>query len=89
MIKDQHGNQFEMSDTGISMNSASNINLKASEEVKIEGMNITIRGEQVVDVSSSEVTVTGDVSTSIYGSAECTISSDGNLSAKGLMVMIN
>ena len=88
-IIDENDNKIEMNSEGISLESPRNISIKASQDVIIQGMNVSITGDQSVSASAEEVSIKGDVSTSIKGGAECSISSDGNLSAKGLMVMIN
>lgn len=88
-ITDQNKNKIEMNSSGISLESPTSINIKATEEVNIQGAKISIKGDESLSASSLEVTISGETSTSISGSAECSISSDGNLSAKGLMVMIN
>lgn len=88
-ILDQNSNKIEMSSEGISLESSASINIKAAQHVKIEGMTVNITGEQSFSASANEVAVIGDMSTSVKGGAECTISSDGKLSAKGAMVNIN
>jgi len=88
-ITDQNENKIEMTNSGISLESQTSINIKAAEEVNIQGMKLSIKGDQSLAASSSEVSITGDVSTKISGSTACSISSDGNLTAKGLMVLIN
>ena len=78
-----------MNSSGISMESPSSINIKATEEVSIQGATISINGDQSISASGGTVDISADMSASLKGSAECAISSDGNLTAKGLMVMIN
>ncbi|MEH6763787.1 MAG: type VI secretion system tip protein VgrG [Aequorivita antarctica] len=88
-ILDQNSNKIEMSSEGISLESSKSIHIKAAEDVKIEGSNLSIKGQASLKVTAANVAITGDMSTSVKGGAECTISSDGNLSAKGAMVNIN
>ncbi|MAM30678.1 MAG: type VI secretion protein VgrG [Flavobacteriaceae bacterium] len=88
-ITDQNNNKIEMNSSGISMESPSSINIKATEEVSIQGATISINGDQSISASGGTVDISADMSASLKGSAECAISSDGNLTAKGLMVMIN
>lgn len=88
-ITDQNGNTIEMNDEGIVIESKSKLTLKAAEDVEIQGSSIKINGSESVSTSGATVSVTGDQSTSISGSASCDISSDGQMSVKGLSVMIN
>ncbi|MEE9361205.1 MAG: type VI secretion system tip protein VgrG [Cellulophaga sp.] len=88
-ITDQSGNSIEMNEEGIVIESKSKLTLKAAEGVDIEGSSIKITGSESVTVSGATVSVSGDQSTSITGSASCDISSDGQMSVKGLTVMIN
>lgn len=88
-ITDQNSNKIEMGTDGITIESQSNLTLKATQEVKIEGMSVTVNATDSISNSASSVSISGDVSTSISGSAQCEISSDGEMSVKGTMVMIN
>jgi len=88
-ITDQNGNTVQMNDKGIVVESKSNLTLKAAEDVEIQGNAIKITGTQSVTTSGATVSLSGDQSTSISGSASCDISSDGQMSVKGLTVMIN
>ncbi|MEM8998645.1 MAG: type VI secretion system tip protein VgrG [Bacteroidota bacterium] len=89
VITDQNGNSITMNDEGVVVESKSKLTLKASEEVEIEGSSVKISGSESIDASGGSVSVSGEQSTSISGSASCDISSDGQMSVKGLTVMIN
>ena len=73
-LTDQNKNKIEMNDNGIVVESASDLTLKATQNVKIEGM---------------QVEITGNQSTTVKGSAQCEISSDGQMVVKGVTVAIN
>jgi Rhs element Vgr protein len=88
-ITDQNSNKIEMNDSGIVVESQSNLTLKASQEVKIEGATISVNGSESISNTGGTVSITGNQSTSITGSAECSVSSDGQMSVKGAMVMVN
>ena len=88
-LTDQNNNKIEMNSSGISLDSPGSITIKATEEVSIKAATVSVTADQSVDISGASVTMSGDMSTSIKGGAECSVSSDGNLTAKGLMVMIN
>lgn len=88
-ITDQNSNKIQMNDEGITIESQSNLTIKASEEVKIQGASISINATESLSGQGGTVSLSGNESTSITGSAECTVSSDGEMSVKGTMVMIN
>jgi Rhs element Vgr protein len=73
-ITDQNKNKVQMNDNGIVVESASDLTLKAAQNVKIEGM---------------QIDVTGNQSATIKGSAQCEISSDGQMVVKGVTVAVN
>ncbi len=88
-ITDQNDNKIEMGTSGITIESQSSLTLKAVQDVNIQGMSVSIKGDQSLDASSADVSISGDMSTSISGSASCDVSSDGQMSVKGSIVMIN
>jgi len=89
-LTDENGNTFEMNDSGITINSASSLTLKASDDVTIHGKLVSISGSDSVSVSSEKnISVSGDQSVTVSGSAQCEVSSDGQMSVKGSVVMIN
>lgn len=89
VIKDENGNSFEMNDKGVTINSASSLTLKASDDVTIEGTTVSISGSQSVSTSGGSVSISGDQGTTVTGGAQCEVSSDGQMNVKGAMVMIN
>jgi len=74
ILTDKSSNKVEMSSSGITFESKSNLTLKAAQQVEVKGL---------------VVSVSGDQSASVKGSAECEVSSSGQMSVKGAMVMIN
>ncbi len=88
-LTDQNSNQIQMNADGIVVESKSDLTLKASNKVNIQGASIAIDGEQSVDTTGGTVSVTGNQTTTISGSMSCAISSDGEMSVKGLTVMLN
>ena len=73
-LTDQNSNQVVMSGTGISMESAQDITIKASGDVSIEGVNISLKANAAMKAE---------------GSASAEISASGTTTVKGSMVMIN
>ena len=88
-ITDQNSNKIEMGSDGITIDSQSNLTLKAAQDVTIQGASISVNGDQSISESAPSISISGDQSTSITGSAECSIESSGQMSVKGLTVMIN
>jgi Rhs element Vgr protein len=88
-LTDQNSNLVQMNDKGITLNSQSNITIKAAQDIKIEGINISLNGSQSVKAEGGQISVTGNQSVKIAGTAECAISSNGQMSVKGATVMIN
>lgn len=73
-IEDQNGNKIEMGPTGISIESALSLNLKAGTDIKLEGVNITISPSASLGMSAN-------------GSLE--VSSSGPVTIRGAIVQIN
>ncbi|HWZ22416.1 MAG TPA: type VI secretion system tip protein VgrG [Cytophagaceae bacterium] len=88
-ITDQNNNTIQMNSDGITIDSKSNLTLKAAEGVTINGATITTTGTESVSVSGGTISVSGDETVSISGSSECSVSSDGELALKGATVMVN
>lgn len=89
LLTDQNNNTIQLNDKGISINSQSDINISATNGISIQGTTISMSGTESISGSAGTVSLTGDEATSITGSGECTVSSDGELSIHGAMVMIN
>lgn len=88
-LTDQNKNFMEMNDKGININSASDITITAAQNLTIHGNNVTVKGDQGITESAPTVSVTGEKSATFAGNGECNLSSDGQMSVKGLKVMIN
>lgn len=73
-LTDKSSNKIEMTSSGITVDSQSSLTLKAAQDVTVQGMSVTVSGDQ---------------SATVKGSSECEVSSSGQTSVKGSMVMIN
>jgi Rhs element Vgr protein len=73
-LEDQNGNKITMNEDGIKIESIKDIILKASNDIKAEGVNINIKGS---------------AQTKVEGSAGAEISSGGTTNVKGSIVNIN
>jgi uncharacterized protein involved in type VI secretion and phage assembly len=74
LIEDENGNKIEMSSDGITIESAKDINIKASGDVNIEGVNISVKAQSQFKAE---------------GSAGAEMSTSGQAKVKGSIVMIN
>ncbi|MBD78260.1 MAG: hypothetical protein CL840_05005 [Crocinitomicaceae bacterium] len=88
-LTDQNGNQIQMNDSGIVVESKSDLTLKAAQGVKIQGATIEATGDQSVKATGGTLNLTGNQTTSITGNTECTMTSSGQTNVKGTMVNIN
>lgn len=74
LLQDQNGNKIQMNSDGITMESCKDVILKATGDIKMEGINI-------------EAKASGGYKA--QGSASAELSSSANTTVKGSMVMIN
>ena len=74
LIQDQNGNKIEMNSDGITMESCKDIKIKATGDMKMEGVNIEAKAS---------------ASLKAQGSASSELSSSATTTVKGSMVMIN
>jgi Rhs element Vgr protein len=88
-ITDQNNNSIEMNSSGITIDSKSDLNLKAANAISINGTSISVEGSESISNTGGSVSITGHQSTSISGNAECTVSSSCQTSIKGAMININ
>ena len=73
-IEDQHGNKIILSQDGIAIESIKDLTLKAAENIKTEGNNITVKGS---------------ARTKVEGAAGAELSSGATTIVKGSTVMLN
>jgi Rhs element Vgr protein len=74
LIEDQHGNKIEMSSSGISVESATALTMKAGTDLTIEATNLTLEASAQLKAE---------------GSASAEVSSGGVTTVKGSLVQIN
>ncbi len=80
-LEDQNGNKITMDITGITLDSASDLTLKAAGELKIEGMNTTVKANASLKAEGSASAEFSGASTTLKGS--------GTLTIQGGLVQIN
>ncbi|PHI19928.1 hypothetical protein CEQ90_10275 [Lewinellaceae bacterium SD302] len=91
LLKDEHGNEMEMTAAGINLKSTRDITLDATGNIKL-------KANQKIDIKSSggevsidglNVIANGQVSATVKGGAKAELSAGGQTTVKGAMVMIN
>ncbi|MCB0632246.1 MAG: type VI secretion system tip protein VgrG [Saprospiraceae bacterium] len=90
-LSDQNGNSIKLSPSGIEINSASNITIKASESISMDGptgITATASGG-AIDLNGMNISCSADIEFSFSASATGSISASAELSISGGMVMIN
>lgn len=88
-ITDQNNNQIQMNDNGVTIESKSDLTIKAAQAVKISGSSIEISGDQSVKATGGTLSLTGNQTATLTGSSQCTVTSSGQTNVKGTMVNIN
>jgi Rhs element Vgr protein len=81
-LEDQHGNKITMDQDGIKIESTKDIVLKATADIKAEGVNIEQK-------ASASLKAEGSASASFKGNGSMTVESGGVTTVKGAMVQIN
>jgi uncharacterized protein involved in type VI secretion and phage assembly len=90
-LTDQNNNFLKLSEEGIEINSASNVKITAAESVFIDGptgITGTAPGG-TISLSGMSISASADVEFSASGDATASISSTGELTINGAMVLIN
>ena len=89
-IKDSNENEVLMDSSGISLDSPSDISVKAGGSVKVEGTaGIELKSPADVEVKGLNTNLSADVALSAKGQASAEFSASGQTTVKGAMVMIN
>lgn len=81
-MTDQHGNSVALDSSGITLNSASDVTIKAAGKV-------TISATADAKMSGANVELSGDVGVKATGGASAELSTDGQTKIAGAIVMIN
>lgn len=81
VFEDQNSNKITLNDSGIQIESSKDLILKATKDVKIEGMNVELKAQTSFKASGSGSAEVSGASTTIKGSATTVI--------QGGMVQIN
>jgi Rhs element Vgr protein len=89
-MKDQNNNSVKLSSSGIDLNSAKDITIKATGGITLDATSkVTISAKQDVAVTGLNVNATANVGFTAKGNATAEISASGQTTVKGAIVMIN
>jgi len=89
-LMDQNNNKIEMTEGGISIESARSINLKAKTDITIEaGTSIDMKGKSAINLKSANIEAKADLGFTAKGGAKAELSAGGQTVVKGALVMIN
>ena len=89
-LTDENKNEITMDKNGITLSSAKDITLKAKGGIKMDAtMKISGTAEQDVSLEGLNVKVQAKVGASVKGNATAELSSSGQTTVKGAMVLIN
>ena len=90
VLQDQHGNQLVMKASGIELNSTKDIAQKAHGELTLEGMQAELKATGgKLQLEGISVEAKAQTQFSAEGVASAELSSSGQTTVKGAMVMIN
>lgn len=89
-ITDQNSNKISMTSSGIELDSAKDINIKAKGSITLDAtQKVSIEAKQDVAVAGLNIANTAKVGFTAKGNATAEISASGSTTVKGAMVMIN
>lgn len=89
VVQDQSSNSITMSPSGITINSASDMTLQATGQLKLNGMSVAVAATTSMDVSGATISNSADTTFSATGNASATLSSSASTVIQGGVVMIN
>ncbi|PSL45362.1 Rhs element Vgr protein [Chitinophaga niastensis] len=89
LLKDQSSNTITMSSSGITINSASDMTLQATGQLKLSAASINVAATNAVEVSGSTISNSAQMTFTATGNTSATLSSSATTTIQGSMVMIN
>jgi len=89
-LQDSNSNKITLSSSGIALDSPKDISLKASGNVKIEAsMGVNVKAGTSLDMQGLSVSAKADTEFSAQGQASSQLTSSGQVTVQGAIVMIN
>lgn len=88
-MEDEHGNSVQLESGGITVESASSINLKAATDIQLEATNIVLNPSSQFSVSAGASEIKAAGGSAEFKSASVKINGTGMTEIKGGLVKIN
>ena len=88
-IQDQNSNKMVMDPSGIKIDSPGEISIKATKDVKIEGLNVNIKAQVGGKFEAINLDLKGSAQLNAEGSGMATVKSSGIMTVQGSLVKIN
>lgn len=89
-LVDQNSNSIKLTPSGIALDSPKNIDITAKGSIKISAdLGMTLSSQASVSVQAPSISISADMDLTASGSLSTSVTSDGNTTIKGLLVMIN
>ncbi|MEI3801440.1 MULTISPECIES: type VI secretion system tip protein VgrG [unclassified Chitinophaga] len=89
VIQDQSSNSITMAPAGVTINSASDLTLQATGQLKLNGMAVNVAATTALEMSGATLSMSADTTLSATGNASATLSSSASTIIQGGVVMIN
>ncbi|HYH57069.1 MAG TPA: phage baseplate assembly protein V, partial [Anseongella sp.] len=89
LIEDENGNRIKMEASGVTVESASSLNLKAAADIKLEAVNILLSPSSQFGVSAGASEIKAGGGSAEFKSATVKINGTGMTEIKGGLVKIN
>lgn len=90
LLQDQHGNQIEMNQAGIALDSPKDIRLTAKGKITLDAVgNIGLTSKADIKGAALNIEHAANVALSAKGGASAELSASGTTTVKGAMVLIN
>jgi Rhs element Vgr protein len=90
-LVDSNGNKLTLSNGGITLDSCKDITLTATGSVSISanGGGLTLKGATAISASAAQISASASASLSLSGDASAQLTSTGQTTVRGSLVMIN
>ena len=89
-VEDSNKNRLEMSQSGVTLSSPKDVTIKADGSVSIKGNSgVTVSSPSDVSIKGAGTTVEAQMALTAKGGLSAELSSSGNTTVRGTMVMIN
>lgn len=88
-LEDENGNKFSMDSSGVSVESAANMSIKAGGDITIEAVNISLSPSSNFSLSAGSASMTAGSGSASLSAPSLTVEGTGTATIKGGMVMIN